>query len=639
MGVFTRNKSPSPRQVLLGRGNVQKRPRQDTQQPSNSTRPMKRSRKDSFGPSLARNEEVEDAHSDMDEDEDFHGSGAVTLNTFVGPLTVDARVAIAVQHLLFDTPEHPLYAGHMDAIISQCDGGSIAESGYQLQRMCELVHAQATELNVVPKGSQLEEEVRTAWAKKQGQALGEQINGTATFPDAISAMIMAQPEHDRSSEKIKDILRAVEDKCDKQAQVTVGEGNVPQASADPDEHLVLPYHPDIDAPAATASKPDATYRPLSATFLQPFSAIPYQAVPAAEQISKTGLAAKSTGFNQRGFSAGSVAEKVIPSKPAAEATRSFPRSVSAFSTGEPPNGREFGSSDQEEPGQEQNSVQNRNGTGANGRYPYGHPLHNWIVKPAVKVEESEQDDNTSVNSTSAQNVAADVSTAPKSLQQDGGGPASSASAAGVPASSASAAGVPPDTGSLRHPLQQVVPPGCVVLSTLHVNNKHGTVTNAIKSEFQAFGCKNPKRLSGDRWLVRLGSLEFAREAASRTFNFDLHGVKNQIKPRLHTDPQVFTAGVPTSTSMPDLLLSISALYKRPFCLQYSDKSRFSLLMVLTLSERILVDTFQVKVATNGSSTTVHFAETHVPVGHLAVVPTPPQAQNYHLNTPPTADPN
>ncbi|KAI7168235.1 hypothetical protein KC343_g594 [Hortaea werneckii] len=629
MGVFTRNKSPSPRQVLLGRGNVQKRPRQDTQQPSNVTRPMKRSRKDSFGPSLARNEEVEveDAHSDMDEDEDFHGSGAVTLHTIVGPLTVDARVAIAVQHLLFDGPEHPLYAGHMDAIISQCDGSSIAESGYQLQRMCEVVRASAAELNMVPKGSQLEDEIRTVWARKQAQALAEHMNGTATFPDAITAMIMAQPEHDRSSEKIKNILRAVEDRCDKQAQAPVGEGKVPQASAGPDEHLPLPHHPNLEPPAATASKPDATYRPLSATFLQPFSAIPYQAGPTAEQISKTGLAAQSTGFNQRGFSAGSVAEKVVPSGPLPEATRPFSRSVSAFSTGEPPSVSKTASSNREEPGQKQSAVQNRNGTGAaNGRYPYGHPLHNWIVKPAVKVEESEQDDNTPVNSTSARNVAADVSTAPKSLPQNGGGPASSASAAGVP----------PDTGSRHHPLQQVVPPSCVVLDTLNVHNKNGRVTNAIMSEFQAFGCKDPKRLSFGRWLVRLGSLKAARAAASRTFNFESHGVKRQAKPRLYTDPQVFTATVSTSTSMLDLLLSISTLYKRPFCLQYSDKSRFSLLMVLTLSERILVDTFQVEVATNGSSNTELFTETRFPVADLKIVPTPVQAQPYHLNSPPTA---
>ncbi|KAI6820099.1 hypothetical protein KC332_g9648 [Hortaea werneckii] len=627
MGVSTRHKSPSPREFLLGRGNLQKRPRQDTQQPSNITPPMKRSRKDSFGPSLARNEEVEveDAHSDMDEGEDHGGSGAVTLKTFVGPLTIDARVAIAVQHLLFDGPEHPLYAGHMDAIISQCDGGSIAGSRYQFQRMCEFIHAQATELNVVPKGSLLEEEVRTVWAKKQGEALGEQIDGMSAFPDVIAAIIMAQAEHNRSSDKIKDILRAVEDRCDKQAQTPVGEGNVPQASAGPDEHLPLPWHPDLEPPAATASKPDATYRPLSATFCQPFSVIPYQAT---EQISKTGPEAKTTGFNQRGFSAGSAAEKVIPLGTAAQATRPFPRSVSAFSTGEPPSVSKIASSDREEPGQKQSAVQNRNATvgSAHGRYPYGHPLHNWIVKPAVKVEEVEQDGEASVHSTSAQNAAADVSTAPQSLQQNGGGPATSASAAGDP----------PDTWRLRHPLQQVVPPSCVVLDTLNVHNKNGRVTNAIMSEFQAFGCKDPKRLSGGRWLVRLGSLRSARAAASRTFNFESHGVKSQAKPRLYTDPQVFTATVSTSTSMPDLLLSISTLYKRPFCLQYSDKSRFSLLMVLTLSERILVDTFQVKVATNGSSNTELFTETRFPVADLKIVPTPVQAQRHHLNSPPTA---
>lgn len=102
-------------------------------------------------------------------------------------------------------------------------------------------------------------------------------------------------------------------------------------------------------------------------------------------------------------------------------------------------------------------------------------------------------------------------------------------------------------------------------------------------------------------------------------------------------PQVFTATVPISISMTELLISIATLYKRPFCLQYLDNSPASFTMVLTLSQRIVAKQFKVYVGMAGSSTTVHFAETHVPVGHLAVVPTPPQAQNYHLNSPPTAD--
>ncbi|KAI7256535.1 hypothetical protein KC343_g5232 [Hortaea werneckii] len=635
MGVSTRHKSPSPREFLLGRGSVQKRALRDTHQPSTFTPPMKRSRKDSFGPSLARNEEMEleDAHSDMDEDEDYGSSGAVTLKTSVGPLTVDARSAIAVQHLLFDTPEHPLYAGHMDAIISQCDGGSIAESGYQLQRMCEFVHAQATELNVVPKGSQLEDEIRTAWAKKQAQALVENINGTSAFPDVISTMIMAQPEHDRSTEKIKNILRAVEDRCDKQAQGAVGEDNVPQDSAGPDEHLPLPYHPDMDGPAATASKPDATYQPLSATSLQPFSAIPHQAFPtgsATEQAPKRGPTAQPTGFDQRGFSTASDAEKVFPSGPSAAATRPFSRSVSAFSTGEPPNGSKTARSDREEPGQKQSAVQNRNRAGgsANGRYPYGHPLHNWIVKPAVKVEEVEQDGE-AVHSSSAQNVAADVSTAPQSLQQDGGGPATSASAQAIA----------PTASTSPHPLQEADSSESVVVNVSQAKSKDDSVTNALQTVFMPFGGKSITKLCDGRWLVRLASSVAARRAASSTLSLTGPDWNKKVTPRFYEAgmPQVFTATVPISISMTELLISIATLYKRPFCLQYLDNSPASFTMVLTLSQRIVAKQFKVYVGMAGSSTTVHFAETHVPVGHLAVVPTPPQAQNYHLNSPPTAD--
>ncbi|KAI7548886.1 hypothetical protein KC331_g4134 [Hortaea werneckii] len=700
MGVSTRHKTPSPRQFLLGGSDVQKRSRQDTHQPSNFTRPMKRSRKDVDGPSLARDEEVEveDAHSDMDEDEDYHGSGAVTLKTVVGPLTVDARVAIAVQHLLFDGPEHPLYAGHMDAIISQCDGGSIAESGYQLQQMCEFIHAQASELNMVPKGSQLEEEVRTVWAKEQGQALAEHIKGTSAFPDVIAAMVMEEAQHHSSSDRIKDLLRAVEDRCDKQAQAPVGEASVPQDSAGPVEHLALPYHPDNDAPAAIFAKPETTYRPLSAAFCQPFGVAPYQASStgsaieqtpktaavvakpdatyrplsaafcqpfgaalhqaftgsATEQAPGTGPTAEPTGFHQRSFFAASVAEKVLPSGPVPEAIRSFPRSVSAFSTGEPSKGNEFTSSDREEIGQKQSAVQNSNGTGGsvNGRFGYGHPLHNWIVKPAVKIEEIEQDGNAPVHSTSAQNVAADVSTAPQSLQQAGNGSLPSASGpatvpnteassqslqqAGMgPAPSASAQAVAPKTGTLRHALQEVPPPSSVVLDAGKASSQQ--VTTALKVNLQSFGWKETKRLPDGRWLVHLATAKAARQIASGVLTLTTPGFLKKVIPELYRaeTPQVFTATLPlpTKISMPDLLFSISTIYQRPFCLQYSNNSPFSRVTVLTLSQRIMGKKFQLSVGSNGGSSPVHFTASHVPAGHLNLVATPPQAQPYYLISP------
>ncbi|KAI6907748.1 hypothetical protein KC318_g2033 [Hortaea werneckii] len=589
---------------------------------------MKRSRKDVDGPSLARNEEVEveDAHSDTDEDEDYHGSGAVTLKTLVGLLTVDARVAIAVQHLLFDGPEHPLYAGHMDAIISQCDGASTAESGYQLQRMCEFVHAQAAELDMVPKGSQLEEEVRTVWAKEQGQALAEQIKGTSAFPDVIAAMVMGQAEHSRSSNEIKNILLAVEDRCDKQAQATMVDDNVPQDSAGPGEHLTLPYHPDTDAPAAIVAKPDAMYRPLSAAYCQPFSATPYQSFftgSAAEQASKTGPTIEPAGFNHRGFSAASVAEKVFPSGPAPEATRSFPRSVSAFSTGEPPIDNGTASSDREEPGQEQSAVQNANSTGG-GNAISDHPLRNWIVKPAVKVEKFEEDGSDLVPSASAQVTAADNDTFRHPPQQAGDGPA-------LPAS---AKVVAPNIVTCRHALQQYAFSNCVVVDTGNASNKQNVLTNAIRFSFQGFGWRATERLRDRRWLVRLGSSDLAKQAASRTFELPINGAKSQISPKLYLVPQVFTAIMSNKTIMPDLLISISTLYQRPFCLQYLDNSPFAFVMVLTLSEKINVKKFQLSM--DGSSTTVQFTTSHVPVGNLTVVPTPPQVQAYHLNSPPTA---
>ncbi|KAI6912492.1 hypothetical protein KC318_g4497 [Hortaea werneckii] len=674
MGVSTRHKTPSPRQFLLGGSNIQKRSRQDTHQPSNFTRPAKHSRKDVDDPSLARNEEVEveDAPSDMDEDDDYHGSGAVTLKTLVGPLTVDARVAIAVQHLLFDGPEHPLYAGHLDAIISRCDGQSIGESGYQLQRMCEFIHAQASELNMVPKGSQLEEEVRTVWAKEQGQALAEQIKGTSAFPDVIAAMVMEEAQHHSSSDRVKDILRAVEDRCDKQAQAPVVEESVPQDSAGLDEHLALPHRPETDAPTAYIAKPDATYRPLSATFCQPFGVAPYQASStgaateqapktaavvakpdatyrplsaafcqpfgaalhqassagsASEQAPKTGPTAGSTGLDRGGFSAASVAEKVLPSGPMSEATRSFPRSVSAFSTGEPPKGRGLASY-REEPGQKQSTVQNSNGTGGsiNGRFGYGHPLHNWIVRPAVKIEEIEQDGNAPAHSTSAQNVAAVVSTAPQSLQQDGGGPATSGSAEGVPHY----------TGSRCHPLQQALPAQCVVLDGFIAKNTNNRVTDAVRTTFQPFGWRETKRLPGGYWLVRLGNLQYAQQAASHTLKLESHGWESLVKPRLYMDPQMLTAIVPIRTSLPGLLDSISTLYKRPFCLQYLQNTPISLVMVLTLSERILANVFKLNVAVDGISTTIQFTDKQPPAGHLKLVPTTVIAQPFHLSTPPTA---
>ncbi|KAI7154013.1 hypothetical protein KC349_g7928 [Hortaea werneckii] len=156
MGVSTRHKSPSPREFLFGRGNVQKRSRQDTHQPSNSTPSIKRSRNAVFDPSLARIEEMaaESADSGIDNVEQDRGHGQdITSNTIIGPVTLDARTAVAVQHLIFDGPEHPLYAGHIDAIISHCDVGTIADSEYEFQRVCEFVHAQASALNMVAKGS------------------------------------------------------------------------------------------------------------------------------------------------------------------------------------------------------------------------------------------------------------------------------------------------------------------------------------------------------------------------------------------------------------------------------------------------------------------------------------------------------
>ncbi|KAI7283894.1 hypothetical protein KC345_g2673 [Hortaea werneckii] len=525
MGIFRRTKSPFPREFLLGRGNVQKRPRQDTQRPSNITRPMKRSRKDSFGPSLARNEEVkvEDAHSDIDEGEDYGGSGRVTLKTFNGPLTVDYLVAFVVQQLLFDGPDHPLYAGHMDAIIDQCDGGSIAESGHQLQRMCEFIYAQASELEMVRKGSQSQDEVRTVWAKKQGQALAEQVKGTSAFPDVISAMVMAEAQHHSSSVKIKDILRAVEDRCecDKQAQAPVGEGNVPQASAGPetlDEHRSLPYHPNLDLPAATASELNATYRPLSA---------------------------------------------------------------STFSTGEPPNGSKIASSD---PGKKQSAVQNSNGAvgPVNSRSGYGYPLENWIVKPAVKVEEPEE---------------------------DGDGAASPTSADGVFSG----------RKSFSHELEQTVPSDCIFLGPFPFKTQNGTVANALKFTFQSFGFIETKKLSGRRWLVRLRSSKAARDAASYTFKI----VKEDFKTRLNVDPQTFIATVPIDTNMSHLLTNISTLYKKSFSLQYSDQSPFSFIMVLTLSERILVRNFPLY---HRGNRVIFSSELQVPAGPLHSVQAPPQAQ-------------
>ncbi|KAI7320350.1 hypothetical protein KC315_g9481 [Hortaea werneckii] len=630
MGVSTRHKTPSPRQFLLGGSNIQKRSRQDTHQPSNFTRPAKHSRKDVDDPSLARNEEVEveDAPSDMDEDDDYHGSGAVTLKTLVGPLTVDARVAIAVQHLLFDGPEHPLYAGHLDAIISQCDGQSIAESGCQLQRMCEFIHAQASELNMVPKGSQSEEEVRTVWAKEQGQALAEQIKGTSAFPDVIAAMVMEEAQHHSSSDRVKDILRAVEDRCDKQAQAPVMEESVPQDSAGLDEHLALPYRPDTDAPAARVAKPDATYKPLSATFCQPFGAPTTAAVvskpdatyrplsaafcqpfgaalhqassagSATEQAPKTGPTAGSTGLDRGGFSAASVAEKVLPSGPMSEATRSFPKSVSAFSTREPPKGRGLASFDREEPGQKQSTVQNSNGTGGsvNGRFGYSHPLHNWIVRPAVKVEESEEDGDEIASPTSADDALSGRKTP-------------------------------------LHALEQTVPSDCIVLGPLKFKKKKDRVTNALGSTFQPFGFMETRKLPGRRWLIRLGNSKAARDAASRTFKI----LNDDVKPKFYVDHQTFIATVPIDTSMSHLLTNISTLYKKSFSLQYSDQSPFSLIMVLILSERILAKNFKLKTGKNHSGRTAQFSsEKLVPAGRLHVVQALPLAQPYHFNRPPTA---
>ncbi|KAI6791318.1 hypothetical protein KC361_g7400 [Hortaea werneckii] len=716
MGVSTRHKSPSPREFLLVRGgNIQKRPRQDTLQPPNFTRPTKRSRKDSVAPSLARNEKVvvEDALSDMDEDEDYHGSGAVTLQTFVGPLTVDARVAIAVQHLLFDGPDHPLYAGHMDAIISQFDGKSIAESGYHLQQMCEFIHAQASELDMVPKGSQLEEEVSTVWAKKQGQTLAEQIRGTSAFPDVIAAMVMEEAQHHSSSDKLKDILRAVENKCDKQAQAPVGEDIVPRDSAGPDEHLTLQYHPEVDAPAAIVAKPgapyrslsaafcqpfgvalnqasstgsateqaprtgptaestglvvdkpDTTYRPLSATFCQPFSATPGQSFStgfATKQASKTGPTAGPTGFHQRSFSAASAAEKFFPSGPAADATRYFPRSGSVSSTSESSNGSEAVGSSRSEPGQEQRIAPNSNVTrgSADGRFGYGHPLHNWIVKPAVKVEEVEQDGNAPVHSTSAQNVTYDAGNASQSLQQaDNGHPPSAsaqatASHTDAPRSSlqqatngaalypTSAQATLPTTSTFLHELQVADLSESVVVEAAQAKNRDDSVANTLQTVFLPLGRRSITKLCDGRWLVRLANSGAARRAASSAFILKGPGWIKKVTPRFYEAgiPQRFTATVPISINMRELLISIATLYKRPFCLQYSDNTPFSLKMVLTLSQRIAAKRFRIRMRVAGSNTTVCFATTHVPVGPLTLVPTPPEAQPYHLDSPPTADRN
>ena len=610
MGVSTRHKSPSPREFLLGRGNTQKRYRQDTHQPLNSTPSIKRSRNAVFDPSLARIEEmaVESAESGTDNVKQDGGHGQdITSNTIIGPVTLDARTAVAVQHLIFDGPEHPLYAGHVDAIISHCAVGTIADSEYELQRVCEFVHAQASSLNMVAKGSQLEEELRTVWVKRHGQVLAEQINGTSAYPDVIAAMIMAQADDHKSSDKIKEILRAVENQCDKHTQATMVDDNVPQDSAGPDEHLDLPYHPDIDAPAANGVEPVPTYRPLSAAYVQPFGAAPYQSFStgsAAKQVPKTTPAEKPTGFDRSGFSAAPVAAKAFPSGPAAEANRSFPRSVSAFSTGEPPNGSGTASSDQEKLGQEQSAVQKSNGTrgSVNGRYGYGHPLHNWIVRPAVKVEE---------------------------FEQDSVGPVPYASAPGV------GAHVYPS----RHALQLADDPIHVVLDTGDASNKKDRIINVLKSTFKDFGWSKTTRLPDRRWVLRLGNSDLARQAASRAFDLrDFAGLITQVKPRLYMDPKVFTAMVSSKTIMPDLVNAIATLYKKQFCLQFFDNSPFSYVMVLTLSDKIPAKKFLLGVATDGSSKTVQFAVGNVPAGRLEIVPTPPQAEAeaYHLDAPPTA---
>ncbi|KAI7154014.1 hypothetical protein KC349_g7927 [Hortaea werneckii] len=420
-------------------------------------------------------------------------------------------------------------------------------------------------------------------------------------------MIMAQADDHKSSDKIKEILRAVENQCDKHTQATMVDDNMPQDSAGPDEHLDLPYHPDIDAPAANGVKPVPTYRPLSAAYVQPFGAGPYQSFSTAsfaQQVPKTTPTEKPTGFNRSGFTAAPVAAKAFPSGPAAEAYRSFPRSVSAFSTGEPPNGSGTASCDQEKPRQEQSAVQNSNGTGGsvNCRYGNGHPLHNWIVKPAIKVEEFEENDD---------------------------GPAHYASAPSA------GAHVHPS----RHPLQLVDDTKRVVIDTGDASNKKDRIINALKSTFKDFGWTSTTRLPDRRWLVRLGDSNLARQAASRVFDLrDFAGLITQVRPRLYMDPMVYTAMVSSKTIMPDMVIAISTLYKKPFNLQYCDNSPFSFVMVLTFSDKISAKKFMLKVATHGRSKMIQFTASKAPAGRLETVPTPPQAdaKAYHLDTPPTA---
>ncbi|KAK4539530.1 hypothetical protein LTR36_010875 [Oleoguttula mirabilis] len=136
-------------------------------------------------------------------------------DTFIGPIAVDERTKIAIGHLIVDGSTHVFYPNHVRAIVAAC--GSITHSGEQLQRVCELMHAQARDLGMSQNAGMVESDLRKVMARQ----LAAEVDDADTLA-AVVAMLM----HTRAAQGGEPL--SITDLCHKLEAGLTGSNDFPQ---------------------------------------------------------------------------------------------------------------------------------------------------------------------------------------------------------------------------------------------------------------------------------------------------------------------------------------------------------------------------------------------------------------------------
>lgn len=108
-----------------------------------------------------------------------------TINTFGGPIKLDQGMKMAIGHIIVDGPTHMFYEDHVRTVLTAC--GSLTKDGLPLQRVMELIHAQARELGMGEAGVTAETHLHKAWCVEQARQLAEEVDDEA-LGDVIAAL-------------------------------------------------------------------------------------------------------------------------------------------------------------------------------------------------------------------------------------------------------------------------------------------------------------------------------------------------------------------------------------------------------------------------------------------------------------------